>query len=68
VASHDEVYRTAVADNLRHPALKMLRARRPVVALPWSYWLCGTPHIADAIERLASVRQSVREMTEERAR
>jgi iron complex transport system substrate-binding protein len=51
--------RTSVADNLRHPALAALRVWRPVLELPARSWLCGTPHIADAIERLADVRENV---------
>ncbi|MGE5509881.1 MAG: ABC transporter substrate-binding protein [Bacteroidota bacterium] len=49
-------YRTAVAENLRHPALAALMRTRPSVVLPWRLWLCATPHLADAIERLAAVR------------
>jgi iron complex transport system substrate-binding protein len=56
LASHVDEYRTAVADNLRHPALRRLRERAPSLELPWRHWLCGTPHIADAIERLAEAR------------
>jgi iron complex transport system substrate-binding protein len=56
LASHVNEYRTAVADNLRHPALRRLRARTASLELPWRHWLCGTPHIADAIERLAEAR------------
>jgi iron complex transport system substrate-binding protein len=49
-------YHTPVADNLRHPALTaLLRTHRSVV-LPWRLWLCATPYLADAIERLAAVR------------
>jgi iron complex transport system substrate-binding protein len=56
LASGVHEYRTAVADNLRHPALRLLRRRHAAVELPWQMWLCGTPHIADAIERLAEAR------------
>ena len=59
LASHIDEYRTAVADNLRHPALGRLRERTPSIELPWRYWLCGTPHIADAIERLAQARAGI---------
>jgi iron complex transport system substrate-binding protein len=59
LASGDEEYRTAVADNLRHPALKALRATRRVLVLPWRYWLCATPHIAEAIARLADARNGL---------
>jgi len=56
LASNGEEYRTALADNLRHPIIRQLRRRGVAVELPWRYWLCGTPHVADAIERLAQVR------------
>jgi iron complex transport system substrate-binding protein len=57
-------YRTAVAENLRHPALAALMAKRRSLILPWRLWLCATPHLAEAIERLAAVRA---EMERERA-
>jgi iron complex transport system substrate-binding protein len=56
LASHIDEYRTAVADNLRHPALSRLRRTTASLELPWRHWLCGTPHVADAIERLAQAR------------
>ena len=59
LASNVDEYRTAVADNLRHPVLRRLREKTPSIELPWRYWLCGTPHIADAIERLAQARVSI---------
>ena len=37
-------YRTAVADNLRHPVIRALRQRGASLELPWRHWLCGTPH------------------------
>jgi len=59
LASNTEEYRTALADNLRHPAIRLLRQRGASLELPWRYWLCGTPHIADAIERLAEARAGI---------
>jgi iron complex transport system substrate-binding protein len=56
LASESDEYRTVLADNLRHPALRELRRRRASLELPWRNWLWGTPHFADAIERLASAR------------
>jgi iron complex transport system substrate-binding protein len=56
LTSPADEYRTVVSDNLRHPALAALRRHRPSVEVPWRLWLCGTPHIADAIARLAEVR------------
>jgi iron complex transport system substrate-binding protein len=56
LASNPDDYTTSVGDNLRHPALAALRARIPSVVLPWSLSLCGTHHIATAIEQLAAAR------------
>jgi len=56
LASRGDDYATAAADNLRHPALMQLRRQRASIELPWQLWLCGTPHIADAIETLAAAR------------
>jgi iron complex transport system substrate-binding protein len=52
-------YRAAVADNLRHPALATIMRAHASVTLPWRLWLCATPHLADAIERLAVVRDDI---------
>jgi iron complex transport system substrate-binding protein len=54
LASGPLTYRTALADNLRHPAVRALATRVPTHVVPWSLWLCGTHHIADAVERLAA--------------
>ena len=59
LASNAEEYRTALADNLRHPIIRLLRQRGASLELPWRYWLCGTPHIADAIEQLAQARAGI---------
>ena len=52
-------YRTAVADNLRHPALAAIMREHASVTLPWRLWLCATPHLADAVERLAAIRDEL---------
>jgi iron complex transport system substrate-binding protein len=52
-------YRTVVADNLRHPALRALMRARKTTTLPWRLWLCATPHLVDAVERLAAVRATM---------
>jgi iron complex transport system substrate-binding protein len=67
VAREEGASRTPAADNLRHPALSMLRSRRPVLALPARLWLCGTPQIADAVERLAAARDGVLAAARQRA-
>jgi hypothetical protein len=36
-------YRTVLADNLRHPAIAILRREHASIELPWRHWLCGTP-------------------------
>jgi iron complex transport system substrate-binding protein len=59
LASNGRDYATPLADNLRHPALLALAGLRPTLALSWRYWLCGTPHIAEAIERLARMRERI---------
>jgi iron complex transport system substrate-binding protein len=50
-------YRTVVADNLSHPALAAVMRHRATLVVPWRYWLCGTPYIADAIEALVDARR-----------
>jgi iron complex transport system substrate-binding protein len=59
LSSGAEEYRTALADNLRHPALRLLRRQRPSIELPWRQWLCGTPHVIEAVERLAEARARI---------
>jgi iron complex transport system substrate-binding protein len=56
LSSAADEYRTIVSDNLRHPVLTRLRAEHASIELPWRLWLCGTPHIADTIARLAEIR------------
>jgi iron complex transport system substrate-binding protein len=59
LASAPSQYPTAVADNLRHPVLDRLSAGGHSLVLPWSLWLCGTPHIVEAIERLVAARAAL---------
>ncbi len=54
-----EQHRTVVADNLRHPALAAIRRARPSIVLPWRSFLCGTPHVADAVEQLSAARRNL---------
>ena len=44
---------------MRHPALARRLARIPTVRLPGRYWTCGVPAAAEAVERLARVRQRI---------
>lgn len=59
MAGGPSTYRTAVADNLRHPALARLLAGRPHATLPWPLLLCGTHHVGRAIEALATARDRI---------
>ncbi|MFV0297310.1 MAG: ABC transporter substrate-binding protein [Hyphomicrobiaceae bacterium] len=52
-------YRTVVAENLRHPALAHVIATHAAVVVPWRYWLCSTPHVAEAVDRLAAARSEL---------
>lgn len=61
LASPPTAYRTVVADNLRHPALARLTETTASVTLPWRLWLCGTPHIATAIEQLAAAHAALKD-------
>ena len=53
LATRPDAYASAVGDNLRHPALARVMQRVPTLVLAWPLWLCGTQHIATAIEQLA---------------
>ncbi len=55
--AHD--YRTVVSDNLRHPALTRLIASSAALELPMPLWLCGTPHVAKAVQLLRDARQKL---------
>jgi iron complex transport system substrate-binding protein len=59
-------FRTVLADNLRHPAFRALDASRPGVTIPMNEWLCGTPRIIDAVERLAVAREELHHRAEAR--
>lgn len=54
-------YRTPVADNLRHPALAHVLDERAHIYLPMPAWICGTPHVADAVAALARARAGLRD-------
>lgn len=59
LAGAPTTYRTAVADNLRHPALARIAASRPRIVIDWPLLLCGTHHIAEAVERLVRARSDL---------
>jgi len=41
---------------MHHPALNWITQGRPIIDIPYSYWICGGPMIADAVEALAKAR------------
>lgn len=57
-------FRTVLGDNLRHPAFRTLEATRPSVHIPMNEWLCGTPRIVQAVERLAVAREALHHRAE----
>ena len=59
MASKPDAYKSVAGDNLRHPALEQLIRRVPNMVLEWPLWLCGTQHIAEAIEKLAQARETL---------
>lgn len=59
LANTAEEFRTVTADNLRHPALRRVLDRRPSLHIPMTQWLCGTPEVAAAVERLAAARAAL---------
>jgi iron complex transport system substrate-binding protein len=44
------------AATLEHPALRRSLPEGAVIGLPHHLWACATPHIAEAVERLAAFR------------
>lgn len=58
-ANGPDEFRTVTADNLRHPALREVARRRPTLHIAMPQWLCGTPELAGAVERLAASREGL---------
>ena len=38
---------------MHHPALNRITRDRPIINIPYRYWICGGPMIAEAVEALA---------------
>lgn len=64
LAMGPELYRTTLADNLRHPALGRIMADGTIAPLEMARWICPTPGAGDTVaelqrlgERLARRRQ-----------
>ncbi len=50
-------YRTAVAENLRHPAFVAYLATHRAVTVPWRLWLCESQYAGQALRLLADARR-----------
>ncbi len=59
LANAPDAFRTVMADNLRHRAFRETMARRRHVEIPMPLWLCGTPALAQAVERLGAERSQL---------
>ncbi|MEW8069253.1 MAG: ABC transporter substrate-binding protein [Candidatus Thiodiazotropha sp.] len=46
---------------LRHPALQRLLVKHPMVEIPYKYWICPGPMLADAVALLQQVRAGERD-------
>ncbi len=46
-------------ETLAHPALRHLLALKPHAALPSRLWICDTPSVLDAVERIAALHAGV---------
>jgi len=51
--------RTLTIGNLEHPAMHQLLRQVPSVTIPDRLWICGTPHIAKVVARLAEERARI---------
>ncbi|MCB1519866.1 MAG: ABC transporter substrate-binding protein [Hyphomicrobiaceae bacterium] len=67
LANAPDQFRTVLADNLRHPAFRDVLARQRHVEIEMPLWLCGTPAIAAAVERLSLARAAFRDSAAARA-
>ncbi|WP_369408918.1 ABC transporter substrate-binding protein [endosymbiont of Lamellibrachia barhami] len=44
--------RSLAQRQLHHPALRHITHNRPIIEIPFKYWICGGPMIADAVAEL----------------
>ena len=49
--------RSRAQRQLDHPALRRVTGGRPLVDIPYRYWICGGPMFAEAVERLAAAHR-----------
>jgi iron complex transport system substrate-binding protein len=48
-------------ETVGHPAIARFAANRPFAAIPGRLWVCETPFVAEAVERLARLRETTLE-------
>jgi iron complex transport system substrate-binding protein len=51
--------RSLTIGNLDHPAMHRLLNQVPSLTIPDRLWICGTPHIAQVVTRLAEARERI---------
>jgi iron complex transport system substrate-binding protein len=56
-SSFNETGDSLAERQLRHPALKRLLEKRPMVEIPFKYWICPGPMLADAVALLRQARE-----------
>jgi len=59
LANAPDEFRSVVGDNLRHPAFTELVKRQASMRLAMPLWLCPTPELAEAVERLGRMRETL---------
>jgi iron complex transport system substrate-binding protein len=45
-------------ETVNHPAIRRIAADKPLAAIPGRLWVCETPFVAEAVERLAELRRA----------
>ena len=59
-SSYGEPGESLAERQLTHPALKRLMGNRPLLEIPYKYWICPGPMLAEAVHLLREARQNIR--------
>lgn len=51
-STYTEETRSLAQKQINHPALRRITRNRPIIEIPFKYWICGGPMIADAVAEL----------------
>ncbi len=51
-STYTEETRSLAQKQIHHPALRRITHNRPIIEIPFKYWICGGPMIADAVAEL----------------